>query len=62
MAEGGEDLIDFTEDRDNDEEEEEANRTMPFQPGAVSTPRGGWGQYEMQPMNEKSGLPYTSYE
>ena len=61
MAEG-EDLIDFDEDHDNDDEEEEVNRTWAFQPGAVSTPRGGWGQYEMQPMNEKSGLPYTSYE
>ena len=43
MAEGG-DLIDFNEDHDNmdeEEEEEEVNRTWAFQPGAVSTPRGG---------------------
>ena len=64
MAEGG-DLIDFNEDHDNDgeEEEEEVNRTWAFQPGAVSTPRGGWEQYEMQTdMHEQSGLPATSYE
>ena len=62
MAEG-EDLIDFNEDHDNDDEEEEVNRTWSFQPGAVSTPRGGWGQCEMQTfMHEQSGLPDTSYE
>ena len=62
MAEGGEDLIDFNDDDHNDEEEE-VDTTTHFQPGAVSTPRGGWGQYEMQTfMHEKSGLPDTSYE
>ena len=61
MAESGH-LIDFNEDHDN-EDEEEVNRTWAFQPGAVSTPRGGWEQYEMQTdMHEKSGLPDTSYE
>ena len=62
MAEGG-DLIDFSEDHNNDDEEEEVNRTGVFEPGAVSTPRGGWEQYEMQTyMHEQSGLPDTSYE
>ena len=62
MAEGG-DLIDFSKDHDNDDEEEEVNRTGAFEPGAVSTPRGGWEQYEMKTyMHEQSGLPDTSYE
>ena len=63
MAEGG-DLIDFHEDPEYDDDyEEEVNRTWAFQPGAVSTPRGGWEQYEMQTeMHEQSGLPGASYE
>ena len=64
MAEGG-DLIDFNEDHDNkdEEEEEEVNRTWAFQPGAVSTPRGGWEQYERRTFsNERGGLSDPSYE
>ena len=62
MAEGGEDLIDFNDDHD-DEEEEEVDTTRHFQPRSVSTPRGGWEQYEMQTyMHEQSGLPDHSYE
>ena len=63
MADAG-DLIDFNEDHDNDhEEEEEVDRTWAFQPGAVSTPRGRWGQYEMRTFsNERGGLSDPSYE
>ena len=50
---------------DNDEEEvnrtSDANKTFPM-PGATSTPYHDWSQYEMQPMQEQSGLPDTSYE
>ena len=50
---------------DNDEEEvnrEEVNRTQTFKPTRASTPYRDWSQYEMQPMQEQSGLPDTSYE
>ena len=47
---------------DNDDDQE-VDRTRPFQPGASSTPYYGAGQYDMQTMmHEQSGLPDTSYE
>ena len=66
MAEGG-DLIDFItpDDDDNisDDNEQEVNRTGPFEPYAASTPYHGGEQYELQTMmHEQSGLPDTSYE
>ena len=48
---------------DNDDNEEEVDRTRPFQPGAASTPYHGGEQYQMQTMqHEQSGLPDASYE
>ena len=71
MADGG-DLFGYKDpelgDRlDNDDEEEgeeeEVDRTQPFQPGAASTPYHGGEQYQMQTMqHEQSGLPDASYE
>jgi len=48
-------------DIDHDDEQE-VNRTQPFQPGAASTPYHGGEQIQMQTMmHEHSGLPDTSY-
>jgi len=65
MAEGGGgefgdgDLIDFHHD---DDDEQEVNRTQPFQPGAASTPYHVGEQIQMKTFNrEQSGLPDTSY-
>ena len=66
MAEGG-DTFAF-EDKvlddkiDNDDDEQEVNRTQTFEPTRASTPYHDWSKYEMQPMQEKSGLPDPSYE
>ena len=50
-------------DDDHDKDEQEVNRTRPFQPGAALTPYHGGEQHEMQTlMQEQSGLPDTSYE
>ena len=47
---------------DNDDEQE-VNRTQPFEPYAASTPYNGGEKIEMQTMqHEQSGLPDTSYE
>ena len=48
-------------DIDNDYEQE-VNRTQTFEPNRASTPYLDWSQYEMQPMQEKSGLPDTSFD
>ena len=66
MAEGG----DFSyEDKDvdyhidHDDDDQEVNRTGPFDPYAASTPYHGGEQHEFQTMmHEKGGLPDTSYE
>ena len=51
------------DDLNNDDNEEEVDRTRPFQPGAASTPYHGGEQYQMQTMmHEQSGLPDTPYE
>jgi len=69
MAEGGEEFgreqpeLDYQIDHDDDDDEQEVNRTQPFQPGSLSTPYHGGEQVEMQTMqHEQSGLPGTSYE
>jgi len=68
MAEGGgefgygesDNLLDHTDDRDDDEQE--AERTQPFQPGAASIPYHGGETIEMQTwQKEKTGLSETSY-
>ena len=61
MAEGGEfgykaPELDYAIDNDEDDEQE-VNRTQPFKPPRASTPYHDWSKYEMQPMQEKSGLP-----
>ena len=66
MATGGEfgyddKVLDDESVRVPSEEEQEVNTTFPM-PGTTSTPYHDWGQYEMQPMQEQSGLPDTSYE
>ena len=67
MAEGGDfgyddPDLDYQIDHDDDDEQE-ANRTQPFQPGAASTPYHGGEQHEMQTMmHEQEGLPDTSYD
>ena len=67
MAEGGDfgyddPDLDYQIDHDDDDEQE-VNRTQPFQPGAASTPYHGGEQHEMQTMmHEQSGLPDTSYD
>ena len=67
MAEGG----DFSyEDKDldyhidhDDDDDQEVNRTGPFDPYAASTPYHGGEQHEFQTMmHEQGGLPDTSYE
>ena len=46
---------------EDDDDDQEVNRTGPFDPGAASTPYGE--QYEMQTMmHEQDGLPDDSYE
>ena len=68
MAEGGEFGMDQPDldhrlDYDDDDDEQETNRTQPFQPGTVSTPYHGGEQHEMQTMqHEQSGLPETSFD
>ena len=67
MAEGGdfsyEDKgLDYHFEHDDDDDQE-VNRTGPFDPYAASTPYHGGEQHEMQTrMHEQSGLPDTSYE
>ena len=64
MAEGGEFGYDDPQlDHDIDNDEDEADRTRPFRPGAASTSYQGWEELQMQTMqHEQSGLPDTSYE
>jgi len=75
MAEGGGEFgyedpeLDNRLDHDDDDEEQEVDKTHPFQPGAASTPYQpgdpyhGGEQTEMRTMlHEQSGLPDTSYE
>ena len=51
------------DDNEGDDDDQEANRTGPFDPGAASTPYYHGEQYEMQTMmHEQSGLPDYSYE
>ena len=50
------------DEKDNDDDEQEVNRTQTFEPTRASTPYHDWEQYEMQPMQEQSGLHDTSYE
>ena len=61
MAEGGEfEHIDPDTNilYDDEDDDQEVNRTGPFDPYAASTPYRGGEQYEMQTrMHEKSGLP-----
>ena len=66
MAEGGEfgykaPELDYAIDNDEDDEQE-VNRTQTFDPTRASTPYFNWSKYEMQPMQEQSGLPDPSYE
>ena len=61
------DIVIPSEDEQDDvdipsEDEQEVNRTQPFEPTTASTPYHDWEQYEMQPMQEQSGLPDTSYD
>ena len=71
MAEGGGEFGFYDSELDHaidneppyDYQEEEVDRTRPFQTGAASTPYHGGEQYEMQTMqHEQSELPDTSYE
>ena len=76
MATGGDTFafedkgLDDKIDNDDDEQEverqeverQEVNRTQTFEPPRTSTPYFDWSKYEMQPMQEQSGLPDTSYE
>ena len=71
MATGGDtggDTFTFGDDKpeDDDDEQEvkrqEVNGKETFAPMRASTPYHDWGQYEMQPMQEQSGLPDPSYE
>ena len=68
MAEGSEfgyedPALDHVINHDDDDDEQEVNRTQPFQPGAASTPYHCGEQVEMQTMqHEQTGLPDTSYE
>ena len=77
MATGGDtggDTFTFGEDKpedDDDDEQEvkrqevnkqEDNRQETFAPMRASTPYHDWDQYEMEPMQEQSGLPDPSYE
>ena len=67
MAEGRDfgyedDRLDYNLDHDDDDEQE-VDKSRPFQPGAASTPYHGGEQHPMQTMmHEQSGLPDTSYE
>ena len=72
MAEGG-DTFTFGDDKpgeDDDEQEvkrqevnkQEVNKQETFAPMRASTPYHDWDQYEMQPVQEQSGLPDPSYE
>ena len=67
MAEGrdfgyDDERLNYNIDHDGDDEQE-ADTTRPFQPGAASTPYHGGEQHQMQTMmHEQSGLPDTSYE
>jgi len=69
MAEGGGEfgykegaiLLGHTDDQDDDGEQE-AERTQPFQPGAWSTPYHGGETIGMKTwQHEQIGLPETSY-
>ena len=70
MAEGGGEFgidnpdLDYKLDNDGDDKsDQEVDTTLPFQPGAASTPYHGGEQHEMQTMRqEQSGLPDTSYD
>ena len=64
MAEGGGEFgYEAPDDIDDDEDDEqEVNRTQTFEPMRSSTPYFNWGEHEMQPMKEQSGLPDPSYE
>ena len=61
MEEGGDfgyDDPDLDYDIDHDDNDQEVNRTQPFQVGAASTPYHGGEQHEMQTMgHEQEGLP-----
>ena len=51
------------DDNEGDDDDQEFNRTGPFEPGAASTAYNGGEQYEMQTMmHEQSGRPDDSYE
>jgi len=51
------------EDVDDKDDEQEVNRTRPFEPEAVSTPHHRGEEYEMKTMmQEQSRLSDTSYE
>lgn len=56
--------LDYNIDHDyNDEEEQEVNRTQPFQLGAASTPYQCGEEIEMQTgKHEQSGRPDISYD
>ena len=62
MAEGGEfEYVDPDINIHYDDDDQEVNRTGPFDPYEASTPYRGGEQLEMQTtMHEKSGLPDTS--
>ena len=64
MAEGGEfDYVDPDINIHYDDDDQEVNRTGPFDPYATSTPYHGGEQHEFQTMmHEQGGLPDTSYE
>ena len=61
MAEGGDfgyddPDLDYQIDHDDHDDQQEVNRTRPFQPAAASTPYHGVEQHEMQTMHEQSGF------
>ena len=65
MPEGGDfgyDDPDLDYQIDHDDDDQEVNRTRPFQPGAASTPYHGGEQHEMQTKHRQSRLPDTSYD
>ena len=63
MAEGEDPYFFENPAYDDDNDDQEINRTGPFDPGAASTPYNGGEQYEMQTMmHEQSGQPDYSYE
>ena len=66
MAEGGHFGYDDPDHDDkidhDDDDEQEVNRTQPFNPGRASAPYHGGEQYEMQTMHdEHTGMEETSY-